>query len=481
METSKKKETEELSRPMIFLFMGLMLITGSINTIANKLQQSCYSLGFKYETHQKFVTFCMFWGETICLAIYNIQRVIKNKQNKSALPPIIPDINAPLVKEETKEDVEKPKETEEKKDSNEPKIWYFLFPALFDLCGSSIMSMSLTFLAPSIYQMFRGAVIIFTASAAMIFLKTKIHRHHLLGITIVIIGLIVVGLKAILSNTKGVGSNPVLGIILIISAQLFSASMFITEEKLLKQYKAPPLKVVGMEGAWGVCSYIILLFVFYFIKCPESWGDTRKQLCSVDDSGDGVYRFENPIMAIRQIFASGKLLCYVILYISSIACFNFAGLSVTKHVSSTARTIVDTLRTIVIWGFFMMPFVPEGTQETFDWKQLVGFVILVFGSLIYNEILVFPCGGFDQNTKEAIKKRNNQVMQEEEEEIDHDQIVPPIPESYDAPAPSEEVVEKPKEEENPSEEVVEKPKEEENPSEEVPKNENEYPQEQQDN
>ena len=69
METSKKKETEELSRPMIFLFMGLMLITGSINTIANKLQQSCYSLGFKYETHQKFVTFCMFWGETICLAI----------------------------------------------------------------------------------------------------------------------------------------------------------------------------------------------------------------------------------------------------------------------------------------------------------------------------------------------------------------------------------------------------------------------------
>ena len=172
-------------------------------------------------------------------------------------------------------------------------------------------------------------------------------------------------------------------------------------------------------------------------------------------------------MAIRQIFASGQLLCYVILYISSIACFNFAGLSVTKHVSSTARTIVDTLRTIVIWGFFMMPFVPEGTQETFDWKQLVGFVILVFGSLIYNEILVFPCGGFDQNTKEAIKKRNNQVNQEEEEEIDHDQIVPPIPESWDAPVPSEEVVEKPKEEENPSEEV--------------PKNENEYPQEQQDN
>ena len=41
--------------------MGIMLITGSINTIANKLQQSTESLGIPYETHQKFVTFCMFW------------------------------------------------------------------------------------------------------------------------------------------------------------------------------------------------------------------------------------------------------------------------------------------------------------------------------------------------------------------------------------------------------------------------------------
>ena len=32
----------------------------------------------------------------------------------------------------------------------------------------------------------------------------------------------------------------------------------------------------------------------------------------------GVYGFENPIMAIRQIFNSTQLLCFVILYISSI-------------------------------------------------------------------------------------------------------------------------------------------------------------------
>ena len=74
--------------------------------------------------------------------------------------------------------------------------------------------------------------------------------------------------------------------------------------------------------------------------------------------------------------------------------------------------------------FLYDAFVPEGTHETFDWKQLIGFVILVFGSLMYNEIVVFPCGGFDQNTKEAIKARKKK---EEEEGIEHDQIEPTIP------------------------------------------------------
>ena len=34
-----------------------------------------------------------------------------------------------------------------------------------------------------------------------------------------------------------------------------------------------------------------------------------------------------------------------------------------------------------------------------------GFVSLIFGTLLYNEILVLPVMGFDQNTKDAIAKR----------------------------------------------------------------------------
>ena len=43
--------------------------------------------------------------------------------------------------------------------------------------------------------------------------------------------------------------------------------------------------------------------------------------------------------------------------------------------------------------------------ETFYWEPLIGFVFLVFGTLLYNEIIILPFCGFDKNTKIAKEAR----------------------------------------------------------------------------
>ena len=395
-----KENKKTLTNCQIYFFMLLLLTTGSINTIANKLQQSTVSLKIKYKGHQKFITFCMFNGELLCLLFYWIKEGRFKKNIKSEK----------LIQSE--------------KEKKQPKIWYFLFPALFDIMGTTISSISLTFLPSSIYQMFRGAIIIFTCSGSMLFLKSKFYRHHFFGIFIVVIGLCIVGLNAILNGNNATGENPAFGIFLAILSQVFSSLLLITEEKLLKGYETPPLKAVGLEGMWGVCVYIILLFGFYFIKCDEWPEFLQNGVCIRDsvDENDYSIRFENALFALKQIYHSTELKCYLSLYVLSIAFFNFSGLTISKNVSSTARTIVDTMRTIVIWVFFLtMPFVPEETKETFSWLQLLGFSILILGSVIYNEILVIPFCGCAENTKEAIKKREielekkNKTEEESEE------------------------------------------------------------------
>jgi drug/metabolite transporter (DMT)-like permease len=379
-----------LTNIQIYLFMLLLLITGSINTIANKLQQNTESLGIKYKGHQKFITFCMFNGEFLCLFFY----WLKDGRKKSKTSEIIESELEPNINIKKK-----------------AKFWYFLFPALFDILGSSISSISLSFLPSSIYQMFRGAIIIFTCTASILFLKNKYYRHHFLGICIVVIGLIIVGVNAAIGGQDEFDSKIVLGIFLVVLSQVFSCLLFISEEKILKHYDVPPLKAVGMEGMWGVGCYIILLFIFYFIRC-EDWYDILKDNICIKDGVGGDLRFENAIFAFKQIWDSWRIKLYLSMYVLSIAFFNFSGLTISKYASATSRTIVDTLRTILVWSFFLvMPFVPEDTKETFSWLQLLGFLVLILGGLIYNEILVLPFWGFATNTKAAIKKR------EEEEKL----------------------------------------------------------------
>lgn len=81
--------------------------------------------------------------------------------------------------------------------------------------------------------------------------------------------------------------------------------------------------------------------------------------------------------------------------IFTIALFNIAGVSVTKYISSVARSIVDVTRTIIVWGVgLIISFTTDNKWENTDYRaillQLLGFVILVTSNLVYNNIVSLP-------------------------------------------------------------------------------------------
>ncbi len=62
MANGNTNDAKGLSQSMIYTYMLLMIVTGSINTIANKMQNISEALGKPYQ-HVWFITFCMFLGE----------------------------------------------------------------------------------------------------------------------------------------------------------------------------------------------------------------------------------------------------------------------------------------------------------------------------------------------------------------------------------------------------------------------------------
>lgn len=86
--------------------------------------------------------------------------------------------------------------------------------------------------------------------------------------------------------------------------------------------------------------------------------------------------------------------------ILSIACFNSFGIGITKYASAAHRAVTDTSRTILVWILCTL----LGYQKL-EWPSATGFLLVLTGTLIYNEILIVPFWGFDENTKEAKAKR----------------------------------------------------------------------------
>ncbi len=65
--------------------------------------------------------------------------------------------------------------------------------------------------------------------------------------------------------------------------------------------------------------------------------------------------------------------------------FNGFAVNVTKYTSATNRCVMDQLRVVIIWAFFLM-FSGVG-HETFSIQKVAGFVMITLGVLFFNKIL----------------------------------------------------------------------------------------------
>lgn len=91
---------------------------------------------------------------------------------------------------------------------------------------------------------------------------------------------------------------------------------------------------------------------------------------------------------------------YSLFIIVSIACFNATGVAITKYATAAQRSTVDTSRTLLIWIFSLIL-----GWESFLALELIGFILLVVGTLVYNEIVIIPIGFMSRNTRVIMKNR----------------------------------------------------------------------------
>ena len=256
-----------------------------------------------------------------------------------------------------------------------------LIPAFCDLIGTTLSGIGLLYIQASIWQLLRGSVIIFTGILSKIFLKRKLYKHHYIGMFVVILGLIFVGYAGLKVNDKqglkvNNPNNPnstLIGMILVILGMIINAIQFVVEEIFLKDKQIHPLMVVGYEGVYGaLLTAFIAIPITYYIPLKSGI--------------DG--RYENIIDAFVQLKNNPILIIYSVSALFTIASYNYLGLNISQHVSSLTRAVTDSLRTIIIWLFFIILYYQTNGQIGEPWNQysyfeVIGFILLILGTLIY--------------------------------------------------------------------------------------------------
>jgi drug/metabolite transporter (DMT)-like permease len=338
--------------------------------------------------HPFFQTACMFLGELLCLFVYRLTImgaksavvVEKKETERSGL------IQNDQLAENTHSETNVTTITTEEKKKPELNPLILWIPACCDLGGTTLLNVGLFLTYASVYQMLRGIVVVFNGLLALIFLKQRLYYHHWAGIILIVIGTGVVGATSIIypaGEGAAVPRNPFLGNLLVIAAQVLAAIQFVVEEKFLSKYDAKPLQVVGWEGFWGLSMCSIVLFVLYWIP------------------GSDYHSMENAVYASAQCFNDVRLLGAVLGSVLSIAFFNYFGISITQRISSTTRSTIDSMRTFIIWIVSLII-----GWETFHYLQVIGFLILVCGSFLYNEVVKIPYySAWYHKSNDAYKER----------------------------------------------------------------------------
>ncbi|KAL5085599.1 hypothetical protein Trisim1_010085 [Trichoderma cf. simile WF8] len=379
-----------IPRSTVPFLVAMMLLTGVCNTLVTKYQDKQCVRNCEDENPARHVFFNqpvlqtaqMFVGEMGCWLVVGVAAAYRRLVSKRS--PAERGYQA-INSNRTDGDDDETLEDDQPSVLRGYRILLLALPAICDICGTTLMNIGLLLVAASIYQMTRGALVLFVGLFSVVFLRRTLRLFQWISLVGVVAGVAVVGLagaiwpdvkahvvSSITDSPEGLSdvAKAVIGVLLIAGAQIFTATQFVLEEWMLENSPIDPIKVVGWEGLFGFVTTVAVMIVLHL---------------AIGRTEAGRYGYFDAAEGLRQMWDEKALLVSSVIIMISIGGFNFFGLSVTRTVSATSRSTIDTCRTLFIWV------VSLGLGwESFKWLQIAGFAMLVYSTFLFNGLVQPP-------------------------------------------------------------------------------------------
>lgn len=257
-----------------------------------------------------------------------------------------------------------------------------ILPSIFDLVGTALSQVGLMYCTVSVFQLVRCTVMIIVALMKTCILKEKLRAYMWWGVGINTMAMVMVALTTVFqSDDAGGSSDAPLGILFLLMSCCVQGGQYVFEEKMMSDFDASPLLVVGMEGLWGA----VLMPVFVF---PIAY------LLPGNDVGGSM---ENVRDAFHIANNNPAIMILLLSFIAVVFFYNVFAVYVTHLLSSVWHAILDNFRPVSVWGTDLLlyyVFCDSNFGEPWiraSYLQLAGMSLLFVGTAVYNATLKIPC------------------------------------------------------------------------------------------
>lgn len=375
------------SKLLTAIYVLGLLVCGSLNTITLKVSYTLSAEGIEGEEKlfkkPWFTTFIMFVAMLLALCFDRSMRrcepclgITSSSMEARLLPDASPGTENEVLSAACKEPVL----------SWSKKVCMVSMPAVFDILATGLCSMGMLYIPASVFQLLRGAEMVFAAAFAIFCLKRKLYAFHWLGLLLCCVGITCVGLASVWGTghggdaTSGGVGMLLFGMALTLAGQVVQAAQVVAEEWLLVDVDLPEMQIVGFEGWWGMLVMLVAVFpALYWLPG--------------DDNG----HFEDEADALVMIGNSTPLWNVTVLGFFSCLTYNMAGIAVTGALSSVHRVMIEAFRTCVVWAFGLAVHYCYDSNSKFgevwtpySWLEVLGFFVLLAGQATYGAMLKFP-------------------------------------------------------------------------------------------
>jgi len=357
--------------------IACMLLFGSLNTILLKLLLTVESVGVDGEHKQFkkpwFMTFTMFLSMVLSLGLVAGKKLQGSKDDK---------LNESLLDTSNMQENGAPKEGQL---SYCRKVQLVAIPAMFDLCGIGMALIGLLLIPASIWQILRGAEIIFAEIISVFLLKEKSLTHKWLGVGVCVLGIAIVGAASVAGGSAhGDKAEPqnllMFGIGIVLFSQIVQAGQMVGEEYFMKELDLEPLEVIGYEGMWGLLAMV-------FVVMPALY------MMPGADSGSQENTYDSFVMLGNSSYLFGTWF----LLFGSCLIYNLSGIMITQYLTAVHRVICEAMRTLVVWAaaLYVYYFVnsSSGFSEALNPYSIyvaIGFGVVFLGQVTYGALITVP-------------------------------------------------------------------------------------------